>query len=112
MSAERHEDAGDHQVHSSVPAEVLHGKPGEPGSAAQEPQPVPQPWGTVPLHLIPVMQLIIQFWNLVQKHTPVPPTGHSLDYTQATEQVFIFTQMLNPSGCSFEASDMTEVCPR
>lgn len=51
LSAERREDAGDHQVHSSVPAEVLHGEPGEPGSAAQEPQSVPQPRGTLLLLL-------------------------------------------------------------
>lgn len=46
LSAEWHEDARDHQVHSPVPAEILHGEPGEPGSTAQEPQSVPEPWGT------------------------------------------------------------------
>lgn len=42
---ERCEDAGDHQIHSPIPAEVLHGEPGEPGSTAQELEPFPQSWG-------------------------------------------------------------------
>lgn len=52
LSAERCEDAGDHQVHSSVPTEVLYGEPGEPDSAAQEPQSLPQSRGTLLLYLI------------------------------------------------------------
>lgn len=46
LLAERREDAGDHPLHASVPAEVLHGEPGEPGPAAQKPELVPEPWGT------------------------------------------------------------------
>lgn len=71
LSAERREDAGDHQVHSSVPAEVLHREPGEPESAAQEPQPLPQPGGKMPLKVTrqsaedTLVTLSVQFITLV-----------------------------------------------
>lgn len=102
LSAERHEDAGDHQVHSSVPAEVLHGKPGEPGSAAQEPQSVPQPWGTFLLHLITFMQQIIQFLDLVQKRTPVSPTGHSVHYTHYRRSVHFYQNVESRPAAALE----------
>lgn len=46
LYAERREDAGDHPLHSSVPAEVLHGEPREPGPAAQKLKSVPESRGT------------------------------------------------------------------
>lgn len=44
-SSGRCQDDGDPQVHPPVPAEVLCWQPGEPGPAAQTPQPVPDPGG-------------------------------------------------------------------